>query len=198
MTSNIIEIRLHGRGGQGAVVASKILATAAFLDGMEVQSFPTFGVERRGAPVAAFVRFSKSKILIRSAVYTPKYVVVLDPTLLIGGLDIITKGLQPSGIILVNTKDDISGFNLGDKYDLYAVDASAIAVRNKIGTVTTPIVNTAITGAFAKATGLVTIESVLQAIRKNVPVKAEANVNAAREAFDETKCLSCVIEKVYS
>ncbi|MBI4232131.1 2-oxoacid:acceptor oxidoreductase family protein [Candidatus Peregrinibacteria bacterium] len=192
------EIRLHGRGGQGAVVASKILATAAFLDGMEVQSFPTFGVERRGAPVAAFVRFSKSKILIRSAVYTPKYVVVLDPTLLIGSLDIIMKGLQPNGAILINTKDDITSFNFDKQYKLATVDAAGIAVRNKIGTVTTPIVNTAITGAFAKATGLVTIDSVLEAIRKNVPVKAEANVKAAREAFEETKCSSCSIEKVYS
>ena len=178
------EIRLHGRGGQGSVIASKILAVAAFEEGSWVQSFPKFGVERRGAPVEAFLRIAEDKILIRSEVTTPDFVVVLDPSL----VEVIdfTSGLKDNGAILVNTPLTPEALNLPDSYKVYCVDASKIAADHGLGSLTAPIVNTAICGAFAKSSGLVGIDAVCRAIEKEVPIKPEKNMDAARKAFEST------------
>jgi len=106
----IKEIRFHGRGGQGAVTAADILAVASFKDGKFCQAFPVFGTERRGAPVAAFVRISDSFIRIRSQIYSPDYVVVQDSSL----IDVIdvADGLVPGGIILINTEKNAEEFNI--------------------------------------------------------------------------------------
>ncbi|MDR5694194.1 MAG: 2-oxoacid:acceptor oxidoreductase family protein [Armatimonadota bacterium] len=179
----MIEIRIHGRGGQGAVVASKILADAAFREGHSVQTFPQFGVERRGAPVAAFVRIADpdEPLWIRCHVTTPHIVIVLDATLLeTAG---ILEGLRDGGIVLVNSPQPPDALAIPSKYQVATVDASAIALKHKLGTRTQPIVNTAILGAFVKVTRLVRLESVLEAIRENVPVDPEGNVRAAEEAF---------------
>jgi 2-oxoacid:acceptor oxidoreductase gamma subunit (pyruvate/2-ketoisovalerate family) len=178
----MIELRFHSRGGQGGVVAGKLLAVAFFKEGKHVQTFPTFGVERRGAPVMTFVRISDQDIRLRNQVYEPDHIIVLDPSL-IDYFD-VTQGLKDGGMILVNTEKDISEFNFPDKFRPVAVNASRIAVDNKLGSLAQPITNTAILGAFAKATGMVNIESVVSAIKEEAPVKPEANAKAAVEAYD--------------
>ena len=176
------EIRFHGRGGQGAVVASSILASACFREGKFCQAFPAFGVERRGAPVEAYLREDDRKILLRTNVYTPDHVVVLDPTL----LDVVdvTRGLKPRGLVLVNTDKPAAAYPACGAFLVCTVDASRIALRRLLGSRTHPIVNTAILGALARATGLVSLEAVCDAIRDEVPSHQEANAAAARDAWE--------------
>ena len=182
----MIEIRFHGRGGQGAVIASNILAEAAFIEGKEVSAFPFFGVERRGAPVTAYTRIAETKIRIKSGIYHPDYVIVLDPSLL--DAVNIAEGLKAGGLILLNTRSnpDKLRTNLGLSADhkLATVKATDIAIKHKLGSKTAPIVNSALLGAFAKASGVVRIESLLEAVKNNVPVRVEENALAAREAYD--------------
>lgn len=178
----MIEVRFHGRGGQGAVVASNVLAVACFLEGKHVQAFPSFGVERRGAPVEAYARIDDRKILLRTNVYSPDHVVVLDPTLVeIAG---VTRGLQPGGTLLINTEKSPSTLAAFASFRVFTVDAGRIALRHRLGSRTHPIVNTAILGAFARATGLVSADAVCEAIRSEVPAHPEENVAAAREAYE--------------
>ncbi len=181
----MIEIRIHGRGGQGAVIASAVLASALFYDGRYVQAFPAFGVERRGAPVMAFTRWDYKPIRIRTNVYQPDHVIVLDWTLILEGIE-IADGLKEGGWILINSSKEIDPSPFS-KYKLAVVDAGAIAVSHKLGTPTSPVVNTAILGAFSKITGMVTIGSVIRAILENVPEKKEENVAAAREAYSKVR-----------
>jgi len=180
----MIEIRFHGRGGQGAVIGSEVLAHAFFIEDKYVQAFPAFGVERRGAPVTAFCRIDNRPINLRNKIYEPDHIVVLDSTLFetVG----ITKGLKKNGTIVVNGKRSLSYYKelLGDEYQLYVVDAASIAVKWGLGSPSNPIVNTAILGAFSKVTALVKIESVEQAIEEYVPVKKEDNKKAARAAYE--------------
>lgn len=182
----MIEIRFHGRGGQGAVIASKILACAFFMEGKYVQCFPKFGVERRGAPVEAFLRLDSDKILIRNNIYTPDHIIVLDPTL-IEAVD-VTDGLKKGGWILINTnKSPVDFPKLQKDFKVACVNASELAIKNHLGARSAPIVNTAILGAFANAFDMVKLESVVNAIMDEVPIKAEANAQAAKEAFESTK-----------
>jgi 2-oxoacid:acceptor oxidoreductase gamma subunit (pyruvate/2-ketoisovalerate family) len=175
------ELRIHGRGGQGAVVASKLLAVALFREGREVQSFPAFGVERRGAPVTAFLRMAAEPIRLACEVTAPDDLIVLDPTL-IQAVD-ITGGLKPGGLVLINSDGDPEQFGeLVGRFRVVTVPAGAIAARHGLGSRTQPIVNTSILGAFAAASGLVSLDAVCQAILEEVPNRAEANVMAAREA----------------
>ena len=177
------ELRFHGRGGQGTVVASKLLAVALFREGRQVQSFPAFGVERRGAPVTAFLRVSDAPILLRCEITQPDDLVILDPTL-IGATD-VTAGLKAGGSILINSAQPPDGYpDLARRFRVATVDASGIAQRFGLGSKTQPIVNTAILGALAVATELVTLDSVCEAIREEVPHKPEANMNAARAAAE--------------
>ena len=177
------ELRIHGRGGQGAVVASKFLAVALFREGKWVQSFPAFGVERRGAPVTAFLRVAESPILLRCEITAPDDLIVLDPTL-VEAVD-VTTGLKPGGTILINSPRDPEKYtNLIDRFNVATVDASLIATRHGIGSKTQPIVNTAIVGAFAASSGLVGLESVCAAIEEELPRHTAANIEAAREAAE--------------
>jgi len=178
----MIEIRFHGRGGQGAVIASKILASALFKEGKYAQAFPAFGAERRGAPVMAFTRFDQKAITRRSMVYEPNHVVVLDEPIL--DLVDVTAGLKEGGWILINTPKPPSGFLRYKKYRVATVDANRIATENGLGTATAPVVNTVILGAFSKATGLVGLKAVLEGIKEYVPSKPDANVAAAQAAFE--------------
>ncbi len=180
----MVEIRFHGRGGQGAVKASDILAIAAFKEGKEVQAFPFFGVERRGAPVTAFTRISDKEIRIHCYIYEPHVLVVLDPTLI--GAVPLTDGLRPEGKIIINTEKKPSQFQFpeADHPHVYTVDCSSIAIRHGLGTPAAPIVNTAILGAVAKATGLVSIGSIVDAIKERIPSKSESNTQAARDSFE--------------
>lgn len=179
----MIEIRFHGRGGQGAVIGSKVLAVALFSEGKYVQSFPAFGVERRGAPVMAFLRMDTAEIDLRCEVYTPDHIIVLDPSLL-DSVD-VTKGLKKGGTILINSDRAPGTFAQFAEYSVATIDASAIAVRNELGSRQHPIVNTAILGAFARQSGLVSLDSVLAAVAQEVPFKREANKQAATDAYTQ-------------
>jgi len=179
------ELRVHGRGGQGAVIASKVLAAALFREGFSVQSFPVFGVERRGAPVAAFLRAARGAIRLRCEVRTPDDVIVLDHSLM-PAVD-VTAGLKPGGSILINSEHAPDAFiALGD-FRVFTVDATAIAVSHGLGSRTQPIVNTAILGAFAAVSRLVSLEAVCEAIAEEVPFRTEANVSAARQAAEAVR-----------
>jgi 2-oxoacid:acceptor oxidoreductase gamma subunit (pyruvate/2-ketoisovalerate family) len=178
----MIEIRFHGRGGQGAVVASKILASALFREGRSVQSFPSFGVERRGAPVMAFLRVDDQPIRLRTNVYHPDHIVALDSTL-IQVVD-ITSGLKANGWVILNSDHRPDEFNSLRSFRVATVDASRIALKKGLGSRTQPIVNTAILGAFSRVTNLVGIESVIGAIEEAAPSKKKENMGAAQEAYE--------------
>lgn len=175
------EVRFHGRGGQGAVVASAILATAAFKEGKNVQSFPFFGVERRGAPVTAFIRIDERPIRIRTQIYKPDYVVVLDPTL-IEVVDVL-QGIKSDGIMIINTNKKPEHLRLAKSVKIATCDATSIAVKYGLGSKTAPIVNTSILGAFSKATGMVGLDSILESIKERITIKSKENVQAAQEAY---------------
>ncbi|RLF53630.1 MAG: pyruvate ferredoxin oxidoreductase [Thermoplasmata archaeon] len=179
------EIRFHGRGGQGAVIGSEVLAHAFFIEGAYVQAFPAFGVERRGAPVLAFCRVDRMPIHLRSQIYEPDHVIVLDSSLL-ESVD-VTKGLKAGGTVLINGKKELEHYfaAVGEEYRVSAVDAGSIAVEHHLGSSANPIVNTAILGAFSRVTGLVGIDAVAQAIEEYVPVKKEENMLAARDAYEK-------------
>lgn len=181
-SSAMRELRLHGRGGQGTVIASKLLAVAHFLEGREVQSFPMFGVERRGSPVTAFLRVDDQPLKLRCEILAPDELIVLDASL-IGTTD-ITAGLKPGGRILINTEAAPEEFpELLEKAHVSTVDASGIAVRHGLGGKAQPIVNTAILGAYAADSGMISVEHMVNAIREEVPIQIEANIAAAKEAM---------------
>lgn len=180
------ELRIHGRGGQGAVIASKVLAAALFLEGKSVQSFPAFGVERRGAPVTAFLRESEGPILLRCEIQAPDDLIVLDPTL-VRAID-VAAGLKEGGTILLNSELAPEEYpELAGRFRVATVDASAIARKHGLGSKTQPIVNTAILGAFARFSGMVGLDAVCRAIEGEVPVATERNVAAAREAAESLR-----------
>ncbi|ABR54722.1 pyruvate/ketoisovalerate oxidoreductase, gamma subunit [Methanococcus vannielii SB] len=176
----MIEIRFHGRGGQGAVTAAQILAKAAFYDGKFCQAFPFFGVERRGAPVMAFTRIDDEKIRLRSQIYEPNYVVVQDPTLM-DSVD-VTSGLKKGGKILVNTLKNVKF----EGFEVVTIDATGISLE----VLGVPIVNTTLCGAFAGVTGEVTLESLKKAIIETFPGKlGPKNAEAAEKAYNIVKGL---------
>lgn len=177
----MVSIRFHGRGGQGAVIASKLLAHALFAEGWEVQAFPSFGAERTGAPVAAFLRADRRPITLHCQIYRPDGVVVLDP-LLVTAID-VTAGLGPGGWLLVNAPRVPPGLKVPDGVRTGACDATAIALAHGLGTRTRPIVNTAMVGALAAFTGLVSIQAIVEAIPHLVPLRSAENQAAARAAF---------------
>ena len=177
------EIRFHGRGGQGAVTASKILATAAFMESKWVTSFPFFGSERRGAPVTAFTRVDDRRIELRSQIYEPDAVIVLDKSLM--SIVNVTDGLKNDGVIVVNGID--GNLKEAGRYRVGYVDATSIALRNGLGDPSHPVVNTAILGAFARISNLVSLQSIKNATTELVPSRKKENVNAIQEAYEETE-----------
>jgi 2-oxoacid:acceptor oxidoreductase gamma subunit (pyruvate/2-ketoisovalerate family) len=188
----MVEIRFHGRGGQGTVVATILLAKAFFRDGYYVQSFPLFGVERRGAPVEAYLRLNRKEILIRTNVYTPDHVVVLDKTLL-ESID-VTLGLKTGGWILVNGPELPAYPNSWSDYKLAFVDATHIALSNGLGTRTHPIVNTPMLGGLARVLGMPRMEAISKAIQREVPSKPKANIRAAEMAYEQVQLVGSVGE----
>lgn len=180
----MISTRFHGRGGQGAVIASKLLASALFSEGWQVQAFPSFGAERTGAPVMAFLRCDHERINEHYQVYEPDHVVVLDPMLLTS-VD-VTAGLREGGWLIVNTSRSPEALGIDGAFNVATCDATAIALAHGLGSRTTPIVNTAMAGAFAAATTLVTLAAVLDTIPDYVPSSVSENQQAARDAFGTT------------
>ncbi len=176
------EIRIHGRGGQGGVTSAELVATAAIDENKYAQAFPSFGPERRGAPVAAFVRVSDSRIRTREKVYHPDIVMVLDPSL--PALVKVSEGLKEGGIVILNThlneSDVRKTFNLD--CSLALVDANVIA-REVLGL---PITNTTMLGALIKATGIVGMEALEDALDRRFGRLAAKNKAALKRAFEET------------
>jgi len=177
----MIEIRIHGRGGQGAVIASMVIAHAAHRAGYHVQVFPEFGVERRGVPVTAFARLDREPIRLRTRVTSPDHVLVLDPAL--ARTTPVTEGLRDDGGIVINAPDPVPLEGIQGPWRLAFVDATAIAARHGIGTATSPIVNTTMVGAFAGATGLLRPEQIEAALVDVLGDAAPRNAAAALEAF---------------
>ena len=188
---NLIEIRWHGRGGQGAKTASLLLADVAFNTGKYIQGFPEYGPERMGAPLTAYNRIDDEPIRIHSNIYEPNYVVVVDDTL-VGPVD-VAKGIDPNGAILINSslepsviKEKLKDVNV----KIYTIDASKIALE----TIGSNFPNTALLAAIIKVTGLMSKED----LEKNMldsfkhkfakkPEVIEPNMQAVRRAYDEVK-----------
>jgi 2-oxoacid:acceptor oxidoreductase gamma subunit (pyruvate/2-ketoisovalerate family) len=182
MRTDIIEIRWHGRGGQGAITAAKIVANAAFASGYKgVVMAPTFGTERRGAPVFTSLKISKNKIYDLSPITTPDMVVVLDHTLL-DEVNVVA-GLKENGLVILNAPKPVSEYSFaGAKVAVADVTSHSIEAGLPPG-----IVNSGIIGAFAKASGLVDIDVLVQAINNEfVGKKPELNAKAAIMAYENT------------
>ncbi len=181
----MFEVRFHGRGGQGAVMAAEALAEAAVIEGNYAVAFPFFGAERRGAPVLAFTRIDAKKIYSKTQVYSPDCVVVLDDSLL-DTIDVVA-GLKPGGSVVINSRDKPEDIDLGMSVKTAAVDATSVALE----ILKAPITNTAILGAFAKATGVIKLESLEEAIKRRFGEKlgekvGERNSLATRTAYEKT------------
>ena len=184
------EIRFHGRSGQGTVVASILLAKAFFSAGYYVQSFPVFGVERRGAPVEAYLRLDKKKILLRCNVYTPDHAIVQDIRLL-DSVD-VTAGLKAGGWILLNSAIRPTNQEVFSGFRLAWVDATGIAIQNKLGIRTHPIINTAMIGAFARILEMPPLDVIADAIREDIDLKAAGNIQATEDAFNSVQMVGLV------
>ncbi|MGZ3513460.1 MAG: pyruvate ferredoxin oxidoreductase subunit gamma [Thermodesulfobacteriota bacterium] len=178
----MIEIRFHGRGGQGAVSSAELLALAAIEEGKYAQAFPSFGPERRGAPVLAFCRISDQPIRIRANIYEPDLVVVLDASLL--KIVNVGAGLKPDGVLITTSKDSANKVkeDLKIKNRIGVVDAVKIA-REVLGL---PITNTTMLGSLVKASGLVKKESFLPPFKERFGRIAEKNISAFERAYQET------------
>ncbi len=184
------EIRFHGRGGQGTVVATTLLAKAFFDAGYCVQSFPLFGVERRGAPLEAYLRLDKKETLVRTNVYRPDHVVILDRTLL--NVVNVTLGLKEGGWILINAPEAPPKPERFSGYRLAIVDATRIALKHQLGTRTHPIVNTAMLGAFSGMLGMPPMNTVATAIQEDFPENSEKNIQAATDAYEAVELIGSV------
>jgi 2-oxoisovalerate/pyruvate ferredoxin oxidoreductase gamma subunit len=194
MPREITEFRLHGRGGQGIVVAASIFAEAVFLSGNYARAFSLFGAERRGAPVTAFIRIGPKRLMPRSRIYNPEYVVVFDAT--ISGQTLFA-GLQENGNLIINADDDwleqIAADDLDRcHYKVFRVKATEIAWENKLTIGSFPMVNTVMLGAMAKVSGLVNLEHLTASIKKRVSASLDANVNATAEGYASVKEVACL------
>jgi pyruvate ferredoxin oxidoreductase gamma subunit len=178
----MIEIRFHGRGGQGSVTSAELLALAAIGEGKYAQAFPSFGPERRGAPVVAFCRISEQPIKIRANVYEPDIVLVLDSTLL--KIVNVAAGMKPNGILVTTSKESPEKVRelLKIKNRLAVVDAMKIAME----VLGVPITNTAMLGSLVKASELIKKESFILPLKERFGRIAEKNISAFERAYQET------------
>ena len=180
----MLQIRIHGRGGQGVVTAAELLSVAAFEQGRHAQAFPSFGSERTGAPVVAFCRIDEREIRLREPILAPDVLIVQDPTLL-HQVDVF-QGLQPGGYVLINSRKTFDQLGLAEiatrfrRERLITVPATDIALKH-LGR---PLPNAVLLGGFAALSGLVTLAAVAHAIGSKFSGKvAAANVDASAEAF---------------
>lgn len=173
------EIRIHGRGGQGSVTLAELLAEAAFYSGQEAQAFPSFGVERRGAPVMAFVRLANKPIRLRSQVYSPDYAIVQDPTLLAD--EKILSDLKKGSVVLINSSKPLPDLKTPAGVKIKTINASGLALE----VIGKPIINTIFLGAFAGLTGLIKLSAIERAIAERFEGEiAEKNIAAAKRGFE--------------
>lgn len=188
MTSkSLVEIIIHGRGGQGSVTAANLLVSAALKDNNKgVQAFPFFGAERRGAPVKAFARISDDEIHLRSEITSPDIVIVQDESIM-DLVDVLT-GLKENGKILINTTKKPDEFDFSKKYNVATVDATGVAIKYDIVVGGIPVVNTTILGAVPKILDRVTLESIQETIREKWKgQQGEQNVKATKDSFKDVE-----------
>jgi pyruvate ferredoxin oxidoreductase gamma subunit/2-oxoisovalerate ferredoxin oxidoreductase gamma subunit len=184
----MIEVRIHGRGGQGAVIASQILSYACFLDDHYAQSFPTFGAERRGAPVAAFVRVDNRPIDRRSPVAHPDCVAVMAARL--AETVAVTAGIVPGGLVFINSDRPASCYDFfEEECRVVTMNVNAIALAHGLGSATMPLVNAPLLGAFARLTAMVPLERLVEALPRFIPAKLAANEAALRDAWAAVQAL---------
>lgn len=185
MSERIWEIRWHGRGGQGAVTAATLLARAAMYSGFKgTQAFPFFGAERRGAPIKAFTRISRSPVLVHSQIYNPDVIIVLDSTLI--RITNVLEGAKENAFLIVNTSKKPSEMEVEGNFNVCTVDATGIALKHELIVAGQPVVNTSILGAFSRATGLVDMKNIGRAILEGWKGDAgKRNLMAAEEAYEK-------------
>jgi len=179
----LIEIRFHGRGGQGAVTSAELLAVAAISEGKYAQAFPSFGPERRGAPVVAYARVDDHPIRLRTNIYHPDVVVILDPGLL--EVANVLEGLKEGGTVVINTNKPVEELGIEGNFRVAVVDADRIA-REVLGR---PITNTTMLGALLKAVEIVSPSSLIEPLNKRFGRIASKNVEAFQRAYKETKVI---------
>ncbi len=189
---DFVEVRWHGRGGQGAKTAALLLGEAAADAGLHIQAFPEYGPERMGAPVQSFTRISRDKINLHCHVTNPQVVAVLDPTLIGTAVD-VTSGVPDDGLFVINTPDTPAHLRkrLGvDFGKVFTVDANRIAME----TIGRPIPNTPMLGAVVKVTDILELEALLHDTQAKLEKKfasrpqiVEGNLNAIRRAYQEVQ-----------
>jgi 2-oxoisovalerate ferredoxin oxidoreductase gamma subunit len=177
----MIEIKFKGRGGQGAVVASEILGKALFLEGKYPQCFSLFGGERRGAPVVGFLRVDDKPILLKCQIKHPDHMIIFDMSLT--DEKEIFLDLKPNGLILINSNKEIGFFKRLRKFRIALIDAGPIARNVGLG----GTFNMAMLGAYIRLTHLAKLETLIESVRRMVPAKIEQNIEAVKEAYEQTK-----------
>ncbi|MDP6048086.1 MAG: 2-oxoacid:acceptor oxidoreductase family protein [Candidatus Bathyarchaeota archaeon] len=176
----MLGIRIHGRGGQGAVTASRLLADASYRDGKFSQAIPMYGTERRGAPLVAFVRIDDIRVRERELVHEPDIVIVLDP--LLSKEQSVASGIKKGGLLIVNSHLPPEKVPIAGDIRIASVDATKIALE----TLKRPITNTAILGAFSKVVGFPSMESIETSIHNQFPGRiGEMNIVAIRQSYSE-------------
>jgi 2-oxoacid:acceptor oxidoreductase gamma subunit (pyruvate/2-ketoisovalerate family) len=173
------EIKFYGRGGQGVVMASQMLGFAFFKAGFYPQCFSVFGGERRGAPVVSFLRVDQEKILLKCGIKQPNEMIYLDDSLV--DPQEVKSLLKPGGKILINTHRPQSAFKALQPFTLGLVDARAVSEQKGLGRT----INTAILGAYGRLSGKLSLEILLASIEEMVPAKKKANLEAARQAYEQ-------------
>jgi pyruvate ferredoxin oxidoreductase gamma subunit len=176
------EVRIHARAGQGAITTAALLGYAYFLKGMYPSAFPHFGAARMGAPMNAFVRVDSKPVRLRSQIYEPDYIIIVDATLM-RGFNCLS-GLRDNGIVILNEKEGAEVPKINARQKIFLVPANDIAMK----TIGRPLGNTALLGAFCAATDELALETLLEAIKKRFSGKAlEANLQAAKQGFEFIK-----------
>ena len=186
-SKSLIEIVIHGRGGQGSVTAANLLVAAALQDGNKgVQAFPNFGAERRGAPVRAFARISDEEIHLRSEITHPDIVIVQDESI----MDIVDvlKGIEKNGKILINSRNKPNDYDFSKNINVATVDATGIAMKHEIVVGGIPVVNTPMLGAVPKILDRVSLDSIQDIVKKKWKgEQGEINAKATQDAFNDVE-----------
>jgi pyruvate ferredoxin oxidoreductase gamma subunit len=176
------EIRIHARAGQGAITTAALLGQAYFLKGMYLYAFPHFGAARMGAAMNAFVRVDTKPVRVRSQIYEPDYILVVDSTLMRGSN--CFSGLKEDGIAIINDKEGASAPKVKPKQKVFVIPATDIAMK----TIGRPLGNTALIGAFAAATNELDLETILEVIKKRFAGKSrEGNIEAVKQGYEYIK-----------
>jgi 2-oxoacid:acceptor oxidoreductase gamma subunit (pyruvate/2-ketoisovalerate family) len=192
MEHDLTEFRLHGRGGQGIVIASAIFAEAVSCSSLHARAFSLFGAERRGAPVTSFIRAGRNIVMPRSKVYNPGNVIVFDASI---DKETMLEGLKNKGIVLLNSSssgidDFIRTLRAGleqKQARLFYIDAGDIAWRNNLTSGSIPMINTVMLGAMARVSGLVQLKDLIKVIEKKITASVEANLKAAIQGYEDVR-----------